>query len=413
MRILYLMSAFPYPAHGGGALRIMGLLRSAAQAGHEVHVISLGDAEKHTAHTPLHDLAESITIIPPPRRKIHHRLRTLMLSRRADMQRRSWSEAFLAAARAKLNEKPFDIVQLQSLEMGVYLAPLRATHPGPKLVYDAYNAEAELQRMVYRTERGQRLRWPLAIYSWVQWRRLRAFERKLCRAADAAIAVSEADQQTLQAIAGETPVWLVNNGIDVADYANPPAERVNLHRPALVFTGLMDYRPNVDAIRWFTESVMPYIARDAHLYIVGNRPNRRVRALARHPRIHVTGFVQDVLPYLHEATVFIVPLRIGSGTRLKLLQAMSAGCAIVSTSVGAMGLNAEDDWELMLADDAVVFAESINFLLGDAVKRAQLTTAGRSFVAQNFDWAVLVPNLLALYAALAPQAAETPQGEGE
>ncbi len=401
MRILYLMSSFPYPPHGGGALRIMGLLRGAAQAGHEIHVISLGDAEKHTQHTPLHDLASSITIIPPPRRTIANRLQTLLFTTKADMQRRSWSDACLAAALAKLDELDFDIVQLQSLEMGVYLAPIRQAHPHIKLVYDAYNAEAELQRMVFRAERQKRLRWPLALYSWIQWRRLRRFEGRLCQAADAVIAVSEADQQTLQALAGSTPVWLVNNGIDVADYDTPPTEQVGLQQPALVFTGLMDYRPNADAIRWFVAHVMPDITPEAHLYIVGNRPTSAVRALARHPRIHVTGFVKNIAPYLHEATVFIVPLRFGSGTRLKLLQAMSAGCAIVSSSVGAMGLHAEDDWEVMIADDPHTFAQSINFLLHDEGKRAQLRTAARAFVTQNFDWSVLVPRLLAAYESLA------------
>jgi len=394
MKILYLTSDFPYPPRGGGALRIMGLVGGAATK-HELHLLSFGAGV--ATQTPLHQLCARVRVIPPPQRSKADRLRTLLFSGKADMQTRSWSAAFLAALRDTLQQTTFDIIQLQSLEMGIYLEPIRRLQPSAKIIYDAYNAEAELQRMVFLTDIRHARRLPLAAYSGVQWRRLRRFERALCQAADGVIAVSDADQVLLQKVAGKTPVWVVNNGIHVQDYATPPTEELPLQKPALIFTGLMDYRPNVDAALWFAAAVFPHIIPNAHFYIVGNRPTPRVQALAAHPRITVTGFVEDVLPYLHAGAVFVVPLRVGSGTRLKLLQAMSANCAIVSTRVGAMGLGATDGHEVLLADDASDFAQAVNGLLADEEKRRALGATAYQFVQNQFDWAVIVPNLLQVY----------------
>lgn len=400
MKILYMMSGFPYPAYGGGALRIMGLVSGAAQAGHIVHILSFGDKSKIASDTPLHHLAESVTLVPHPMRAKVDRLKTLLLSSHADMERRSYDAQFLQVLRKILDVQHFDIVQLQSLEMAVYADAVRTFQPSAKIIYDAYNAEAELQRLVYVTDRQQVKRLPMALYSWVQWRRLRRFEGALCQQVDAVLTVSPDDQAMLSPVAGNTPVYVVNNGIDVAAHAQAPAQKIGLQQPAVVFTGTMDYRPNVDAAVWLVEEILPHLQNTAHIYLVGNRPSARVQALDQLPNVHVTGFVEDVLPYLHESTLFIVPLRVGSGTRLKLLQAMSAGCAIVSTLVGAMGLQVADGDAMRIADSAPDFARAMDDLLQDAAQRQRLAQNGRAFVAQHFDWSVIVPRLLAVYEQL-------------
>jgi polysaccharide biosynthesis protein PslH len=399
MKILYLMSEIPYPPRGGGALRIMGLLKGAAEAGHEIHVIAFGENQP-SAKNEFTRLCTSLEVVPMPERSKLARVKTLLFSRQADMEQRNWSEAFWQAVWVRLVREKFDIVQFQSLEMGVYLPHVHDLNTSAKLIYDAYNAEAELQRMVFQTERGNPSRWVGAVYSWIQWQRLRRFERGLCRTADAVIAVSEADQELLQKIAGSTPVHLVNNGITVADYETPPKDILSLKQPSLIFTGIMDYRPNVDAAVWFADEIFPQIE-DAELYLVGNRPHPRVQALSERPNIYVTGFVEDVTPYLYEGTLFIVPLRMGSGTRLKLLQAMAARCAIVSTSVGAMGISVQNGRDMLLADNPVNFAAAVTSLLNDAQKQYQMGEAAHSFVQEHFDWSVIVPRLIAVYEATA------------
>lgn len=393
LKILYLMPDFPYPATGGGPLRIMGLVLGVAEAGHEVHVISFGDSQK-TA-TPLHENCASVELVEPPARSKLDRLKTLLLTQKADMETRRWSAKFIQVLERKLQSHTFDIVQCQSLEMTPYLLYLRQRWPQLKLVYDAYNAEAELQRMAYQTDRATLKKLPLAVYSRMQWKRIEALEHSLSEAADAIIAVSEIDQQILQV--GNAPVYLVPNGIHVGAYLTSPTQP--LHQPALIFTGTMDYRPNVDAARWFADEILPHIP-TAHLYIVGNRPTAAVQALASRENIIVTGFVEEVQPYLHTATVFIVPMRVGSGTRLKMLQAMVCGCAIVSTTVGAAGLNARHGEHLLLADDAPSFAAAVNDLLHNPERRHELGENARRFVQEKFDWSVIVPRLLQVYEQL-------------
>jgi glycosyltransferase involved in cell wall biosynthesis len=313
------------------------------------------------------------------------------------MQTRFWSKAFAEALQKRLIEGDYEAVHFQSLEMGVYLAGARP-YTRAKLIYDAYNAEAELQRAVYLSDRRYLRRWPAAFYSWIQARRLGRFERALCQGADATLAVSSEDQALLQALAGDKKVYLVNNGVKVADYARP-IDPLPLQQPALVFTGTMDYRPNVDAVLWFAESILPRLA-EGHFYIVGGHPHPSVQALASSPNITVTGRVPEVIPYLQGGTVFVVPLRVGSGTRLKLLQALASGCAVVSTRVGSAGLPLQDGRELLLADTAEAFAAAIQRLYDDPLLRQHLGEQGRAFVAEHFDWRVLIPRLLAVYADL-------------
>ena len=188
------------------------------------------------------------------------------------------------------------------------------------------------------------------------------------------------------------------NGVDTSDY-HPPADRRREPRQ-LVFSGKMDYRPNVDAIEWFHRGVLPLVQLrypDIGLVIVGRNPHARLQALASDTAVEITGWVDTVEPYLQAATIYIVPLRMGSGTRLKILQAMAAGCAVVSTSIGAAGLNPATRSALEIADDADQFAQSIVSLLADEERRRDLGERARRQVRQHYDWSALIPLLLGAY----------------
>jgi polysaccharide biosynthesis protein PslH len=399
MRLLYLCSSFPYPPHGGGALRVMGLLELAAKAGHEVHLLSMGGPQADSQAPAIQELCQYVQIVPEVQSSKQQRLATLLFSSQADMEKRSWSADFLAALEALLQKYTYDVIHFQSLEMGVYLPYARQWQPGAKLIYDAYNAEADLQRSVYLTERRQPGRWPLALYSRIQWARLSRFEAQLCQSADGVLAVSEADRDLLKAVAGQTPVWVVKNGIRASDYTRQGRPLgLQLQQPSLVFTGIMNYRPNVDAALWFSKRVYPLIDREeATVYWVGDKPAASVQKLARRPGVVVTGKVPEVRPYLHQASVFIVPLRMGSGTRLKLLQAMAAGCAIVSTPIGAQGLNLEHEAELLLASHERDFAAAVRRLLDDKLLWLHLAENAQQYVRQHFDWAAIAPQLWQVY----------------
>lgn len=400
MRILYLTAELPEPAHAGGTLRTNGLMRIAAGAGHEIHILSFGTQNQLDTHRQaLEQFCARIEIVPPPHRTLQARLRDLALTDKADMQGRYFSPAYEQALGHLLQTTPYDLVQMESLEMTVYGPLVRRIQPATPLIYDSFNAEFDLQRTIFEAERGRLRGLPGAVYSYIQWRRLVRYERQVVRSVAHTIAVSEADAAAFRKLAPGHAVSVVPNGIDTAQYGQPDTT-LDLGPHALVFTGSMSYRPNVDAVLWFANHVLERVrvyVPDTTLFVVGKQPHRRLTALRERDYIQITGWVPDVNPFLHAATVYVVPLRMGSGTRLKLLQAMATGRAIVSTTVGAQGLDTQSGQHLMLADTDEAFAQATIDLLLDAEKRARLGQQAATYVREHYDWAAIGPRLLAVY----------------
>ncbi|NDJ76337.1 MAG: glycosyltransferase [Chloroflexi bacterium] len=399
MHILFLTAQLPEPAQSGGTLRTSGLMRGVHAAGHDVHLLSFATEEQaRTGQEALAGYCASVEVVPPPQRRITDRLRDLAFTNMPDMQRRFDSPLYAARLSALLAEQRFDLVQMESLEMAAYLPIIRREQPGVPVIYDSFNAEYDLQRTIYETERRSR-RVVGALYSWVQWRRLKRFERRVCRAVQHVIAVSDADADAFERLAPGCPVSVVPNGINTGLYAHGDAS-LDLGAAPLVFTGSMAYRPNVDAAWWFADQVLGKVRAfvpEAKFFVVGSQPHPRLNPLRQREDVQITGWVPDVNPFLHAAAVYVVPLRMGSGTRLKLLQAMAARKAVVSTRIGAQGLDVEDGVQLRLADNALDFAQAVITLLSDAGACRALGQAGADYVRQHYDWDVIVPRLLRVY----------------
>lgn len=416
--ILILTPQFPYPAHQGTTLRNYNLIAGLSQR-HQVHLLSFGDPVE-SRDTPLHSLCASVQIVPAPQRTTGQRLKGLFFSRLPDMAQRLPSAQFRSALADTLERLDPDIVEVEGIELAQYLFQVTENRHAsqqtraamrPLVVFDDHNAEYVLQQRAFETDLGQ-LRhlgraWPRrlvgAAYSLVQWRRLTGYERRACLVADRVVAVSDADANALRGeIPGLDPV-VVPNGVDVALYtaALPPGEipaqfRVN----DLVFTGKMDFRPNVDAVLWFAQEVLPLIVAqepDAHFWIVGKDPHPRLAPLGANPAVTVTGWVDDVRPYIAAAAVYVIPLRIGGGTRLKVLEAMAMGKAIVSTVLGCEGFDLKFGRELVAADTPADFAAAVLALLGDPECRNGLGRAAHDFAAENYDWRSIVPLLEQVY----------------
>ena len=400
MKILLLTPDIPYPSESGAAIRNWGIIKGLAQAGHELTLLSFSERAQDAASEPLRRRCQAVHALPLPRRSKASRLAALLASSRSDMEARLASDEFALKLRHLLRRETYDIVQFSGLELGGYLDLILTEKNEASLVYDALNAEADLQRVIARVDRRLPKRWHAMLYSSIQARRLRAFEGRVCCAVDAVIAVSEEDREILSAYRG-APITLMANGIHAADYA--PKAGAPQARHQLVFTGKMDYRPNVDAVEWFCQAVLPLARRqlpDLCLTVVGRNPHPRLRALQSSGDIELTGWVESVLPYLHGAALYVVPLRMGSGTRLKLLQAMAAGCAVVSTSIGAAGLNDEARRGIVIADTAAAFAQTVLELLNDHARRENMGALARQQAKKYYDWQALLPTLLELYARL-------------
>ena len=225
------------------------------------------------------------------------------------------------------------------------------------------------------------------------------FEGDTLRRFDGVLAVSDADRDTFARLypdSAKTPTWVIRTGVDTEYFVPSDAPAPDPH---LVFTGSMDWLPNEDAMRYFCHDVLPLIREQeprVSLSIVGRAPTPAVRALADGAGIEVTGTVDDVRPHMQTAAVYIVPLRIGGGTRLKIFEAMSMGKAVVSTTVGAEGLPVRDGEHALIADDPrdrLPTASCGCFCCRDTQKRHALETAARSLVIEHYDWSAVAGEL--------------------
>jgi glycosyltransferase involved in cell wall biosynthesis len=221
-----------------------------------------------------------------------------------------------------------------------------------------------------------------------QWRKMVKFEKEMCRSFDAVIAVSAEDRDQMRDEYGVKAVFEVPTGVDTDFFAPSGRENVDPHN--VVFTGSMDWLPNEDAIRYYTEQILPIVRRsipDATLTVVGRNPYSSLLELSRRdPSIVVTGRVEDVRPYMERAAAYVVPLRIGGGTRLKIYEAMAMEKAIVSTTVGAEGLPVTDGRELRIADTPEMFAASVVDLLTNADAARKLGQEAARVVREKFGW---------------------------
>ncbi len=393
MRILMLTPQLPYPPRQGTSLRNWGILRGLA-AQHEVSLLTFAPDESAATPAPrLRSLVRRISIQPQPMRTTRQRLYTLFTSARPDLAFRLASERFRQQMRQWLDAFAFDWVIIEGLELSSYAELLR-DYPA-RLLFDDHNCEYLLQKRAAFGDLRRPSRWPGAMYSLIQWRRLRRYEAATCRRADVVVAVSEADAHALRRIAPQVSPLVIPNGIHLAEF--PLAGEVApLRQPAFVFTGTLDFRPNVDGVLWFVRRVWPLIRASlpqAHCYIVGRRPHPRLLALRDQPGIVFTGDVPDTKPYIRAATVFIVPLLVGGGTRLKILESTALGRAVVSTTLGAEGFH-DPAQALTLADTPEDFAAACVHLATDEAARTAQAHRARRF-ASAYDWEKLLPPLLA------------------
>jgi glycosyltransferase involved in cell wall biosynthesis len=319
----------------------------------------------------------------------------------ADIARRRWSDAFHIALRDLLSQHAFDVIHIEGMEMAPYLSIIEEMSPRAVVIYDAHNAEYALQRRIASQDLHLPRRWLLAAYSMVQASRLTALEAGVCSRVDRVIAVSGADAEMLRALPHTTPVTVIPNAIFTSDYGPGGFSEAPVKRPSMVFTGKMDFRPNVDAVLWFAEEILPRIAGavpGAHFTVVGQKPHPRLDVLRANPDVTLTGWVEDIRSYLRATDVYVAPLRMGSGTRFKLLEAMAMECAIVSTRLGAEGLTVQHGAHLLLVDSPDEFADAVVALLRDQPRRQELAVKAASLVRAAYDWHTIIPHLEAVYA---------------
>lgn len=415
MNILFLTPQLPFPPHQGTTIRNFNLIRHLARR-HTIDLVTfLAPGQELPADSPLHAYCRSIVTVPQPERSLQTRAWSALTSLLPDMALRLESQAMRTVIR-QLTEK-HDIIQFEGIEMAQYGLQAHNNYPAsskrPLLVFDDHNCEYLLQKRNALTDLQRPKRWPASGYSLLQWTKLRRYEAAICRHSGIVTAVSGPDKRALEALVPGLDVTVIANGINPDEYTpihtmgEPTGKAVGevATRPwKLLFTGKMDYRPNVDAMLWFAQEVFPLIqAKEpaVHLQIVGMNPHPRLADLRANEAIEITGTVDSISPYLTDAAVYIVPLRVGGGTRFKVLEAMAQGLPIVSTPLGVEGIGVTDEVELLLGASPTEFANAVLRLLADreqsGVFCASLGRHARAFVEAHYSWEAIVPLLESLY----------------
>lgn len=389
MKILWLNANLLLPLDKGGKLRTWHLMRELAHL-HEITYLSFADPSQTQADREgMGEVCARLETIlrtdaPKGTPRFYVDAARYLFDRAPYAIAKYRSRTFRERLALLLRSESFDVVVCDFLVPAINL-PERL--PCPAILF-THNVEAEIWRRHTANATNVVSRRLLM----QQWRRMLHFERGALSRFDLVLAVSEADKRTFSRLYPEAvrrQIHVVQTGVDTK-YFTPSA--VPTAKPHLVFTGSMDWLPNEDGMLFFVNDILPEIRRsvpEVTVSIIGRAPTPAVQRLADRGGIAVTGRVDDVRPHIAEGAVYVVPLRIGGGTRLKIFEAMAMGKAVVSTSIGAEGLPVTPGRDILIADEPHAFAHAVVDLLRDSASRQGLETAARRLVVERYDWAAV------------------------
>ena len=394
MHILFIAPRLPLPADTGGKIRTLNILRQLAQKA-RVHLACF--SFEHNDQKWRQGLEKDhigVTLVPAKDPALVALATQILFNQRPASIAKYYSRP-MEQSLARLNKtNRFDAVHFDHLHMTHY----RNIFNGIPCVLDEHNVEyrilercADVEKFIVKKMVFQN-----------QARKMKRFETLKLRELPVHLAVSSDDLAMLGELdEGRNRGYVIPNGVDTEHFRTQDVRPKTQEEEAVVFTGSMDWLPNSDSAVYFIEDILPLIWKQrpqVKFYVVGKNPPPGLAQYARQDeRIIVTGCIEDVRVYVRRAKVFVVPLRIGGGTRLKILEAMSMQKAVVSTSIGAEGIEYSDDRNIVIADEPPEFARKVIALLDDPRKREILGNAGRALVLEKYDWNIIGKRLVNIY----------------
>ena len=389
----------PYPPNTGALQRNYNLLRQVALR-HDVYLVTLTQKALIPNEQALADAIKKVSPyckrikvfpIPSDAHAVFYYLLLgcNLLSRKPYSAQWFFSRAMKKEIKKILHDVPIDLIHVDTVDLAGYVTDITSI---PK-VLNHHNIESELLFRRASHAKNVFMKW----YLQMQTRKVRRFEKQMIPRFDKNIAVSSIDQAGISAMAMGKNAELVPNGTDTG-YFSPSQSAQDCE---LIFAGGLNWLPNADAMIHFCTSIFPLIQKEAPeviMNIIGTNPSAELKELSnKNKAIKVLGFVPDIRDHMARASVHVVPLRIGGGTRLKILDALAMGKAIVSTSIGAEGLDLTDGVDIMLADNDELFAKKVVLLLKNPELRKKMGEKGRETVEKKYSWTVIGPKLLEVY----------------
>ncbi len=388
MKIIVTDEEFPYPPNTGKRIRSFNLLKRLARH-HHLQYLAYGkensESYKIFKQLDMHPIAVKPQVPSKSGPIFYFRLLFNLLSKHPYIVSSHYSSQFRKKLEELILEGKPDLIICEWTPYAVFVRDIKDI----KRLIVAHNIETDIWKRYYDNEKNIVKKW----YIGIQKEKLERFERTAFKYADGATAVSAIDADQIHSFNHQLPVKVIDNGVDLNYFQSGhpfPAGK------KLVFVGTMDWRPNQDAVKYFVDDILPLVRNkipDIEAVFVGRNPPSFISALNEREGVTVTGSVDDIRPYIEESMVYIVPLRIGGGTRLKILDALAMEKAVVSTSVGAEGLNVTDGKDILLADTPENFAEKIERLINDRDLAEKLGIKGRQLVEQQYGWDRLAERL--------------------
>jgi glycosyltransferase involved in cell wall biosynthesis len=390
---ILVISAQPPSPYSGGEIRLLNLLKHLSSA-HEFTVL----APVHSMDNPALDFADKycrfIPVLletPPSHSRLYWHLN-------------AWRQAFIVPKPVQaisfysplvqqaidnlLNQELFDVIQVQQLMMAQYL-PEGIEVPS---VLDVDNLWSKLFLRGSKSSNERRL--TRRLQKCLDRKKISKYEIAQMRKFTACLAVSQEDEYIIQSQAPQAVTAVVPNGVDTEYFSPQPSS--NEEASTLLFTGTMSWEPNVDAGKYFVGEILPLVQKEnpgVTFQIVGRDPTPEVLELEKYPGVSVTGFVEDIRAYLAACNVYVVPIRYGAGTRLKILEALAMGKAVVSTTIGAEGLQVTQGENILISDEQYQFASQIFELIKNKSLKEKLSLNGRILVEKQYDWSIIAKNL--------------------
>ncbi len=374
MKVLLVADSLPFKEDSGSRIRTANLLRSLND--HEVYLIAFDEADRNVGGSDLKDLCTEIHVYNRPQLSSlskwmnHFSLRPLLSKRLSH-------KGFEDKVQELITEKAIDVIVAETLLMAEYA---RRKEPVFKIL-DEHNLEFIRSERRVKVSKG----WLKKPYNFLGYWRLKRYELRVINEFDCCFVCSPEDENIVKKSIPGQEVVVIPNTVDRHFFRFSQCDPESYK---LVYLGTMWYEPNRDAVRYFYQEVMPLLKADfpdVNLTIVGDQPKEEVEFYAKKNDVTLTGYVEDIRPYLSQAAVCVVPLRMGSGTRIKILAAMATGVPVVSSSIGCEGLEVEDGKNIVIANNPCDFKEKISRFLQNRDYRDQIASAGRILIENRYS----------------------------
>ncbi|MBA4303494.1 MAG: hypothetical protein C0424_04650 [Sphingobacteriaceae bacterium] len=398
MKVLMLYNRIPYPLHDGGALAVNSMARGLQEAGCELHLFCINASRSFVP--PAEIPAELFTRFHLRTFDVDTRLRPLaaawnLLEGSAYHVSRFFQPAVANALAALLSAERFDVIQLEATFMGVYLPTIRK-HSQAKVVLRAHNVDYRIWERLAEGCRQPLKKWYLRL----QAARLRQFEEALYQQTDGCLAISPTDASHIAAIS-QKPVQTVGMGISLPPNT-PETHFQDADWQRCLFLGSLDWQPNQEAVQWLKNELWPAIKKQSpqsSCLVAGkNCPDNWLQPAV--DGFEIVGFVPDAQATMQQNPLFLVPMRSGSGIRIKILEALSLRLAVVSTRMGAEGLDVTHGQQLLLAETAQEFADAVRWLQQHPQEAAAMGRRGQAWVRSSFNRLQLSQTAVAFYQQL-------------